>query len=386
MDPQDRYERLYDLRNKEIKEYSMDDNVFIYRCIHGSDPALSSEAENTVAISLQPYVKGLVQERIIKRGAVKIPNSELDDIIQSGLIAGIFTTAKKQSRLLYKYDPSYNTQIHTYLTSWITKAIDIAIDNALQKVELTDEEQRVKSWMKGVVSFIKETGIKDPSPQDYLHRAKLEGKSPKRYNLASFAKILEIIKSEEIGKKKSYEEANENLVTQKVINVEHDAVSDVAYEETLETINKLGYFEKMAIESKITASSLAELDNRNEKLVCQVTCNENGKIAKITMTNNPIKNMHLIFCAKTGQKISVRDFMRLLENAKEELKNRIYNDNQVIHKTYKIENTLELDDSFESFGFTINEDEREQIILEEYNKIYGITTMTSIMPHDLEKP
>ncbi len=373
-------DKLYALEKKDIKDYTNEDNIFIYSCICNDNKYTRELAKNTLAISFTSYILCKAKDMVASKKSIKkLGEEEILEIYQAGQEA--------VSKKMIDFDPFRNTKIHTYLTWSIDAFMDAELDYHIKGIRVSDNEREKYHWMKAVEPILKEEGIKNPTAQDYYNRAREEGKSEKTYNLTIMARLLEYKKLNELGSAslEGLEEIGTSVPSE--TNVCEFVIDNTVYDEDIKIIEKLGYHDRIAIQCKIEADNFSP--NEYAKLLGK-KCDK--KFEDKVNTDNPnkknkIKNdyMYLLFLKKTElnkKELSKKEFERLLAEAINEFRKRKYNKKKPILKKNNIDNSLQLDDSYDSFfdfdsaiEDTINKMNPgivEEIYRKEFNETYPV--------------
>lgn len=317
---------LYELEKKECSDYTQEENIFIYRCIHSENIRIKKVALNTVTLSIMPYIKKRATRLVAERGRVgNLSSQSVDDIMSAGLSA----FAQK----IKLYSPDYNTQISSYVTYWTEQAMEAEIDKEIKGYELPDYGRRAMKFIAKTTPILNDKGIKEPTAQDYYYLASVQGKDVSKYNLTLFERTLELMRCSEQHSVEELEEIGIQVCSKH--NVHEEVMQQDDYNAVMNAIDKLAYFDRIAIECKIEADEICEssrdksYDNR-------------------TIYNTAYK----LFKEKTKlNKFSQRDFTRLITDATDELSRRM----EIRHNTVKrnkIANTsLIADESFDTYFF-----------------------------------
>lgn len=315
---------LYELENKECSEYSQEENIFIYRCIHSENIRIKNTALNTVTLSIIPYIKKRAARLIAERGRVgNLSTQSIDDIVSAGLSA----FAQK----IKMYSPNYNTQISTYVTYWTEQAMEAEIDKEIKGFEIPDYGRRAMKFIAKTTPLLNEKGIMEPTAQDYYYLASVQGKDISKYNLTLFERTIELMRYSEQHSVEELEDIGIQVTSSH--NVHDEVIKKDEYNAILAAINKLGYFDRIAVECKIEANEICES--------CRTKNYDNR-----TIYNTAYK----LFKEKTGlNKFSQRDFTRLLTDATDELSKRMEIRQNKVHKKRFMDTSLLADESFDSF-------------------------------------
>lgn len=315
---------LYKLENKECSEYTQEENRFIYQNIHSDNEYIKKVALNTVTTSIIPYLKKRATKLVTERGNVgNLSLQSIDDIFAAGLTA----FAQK----IQTYSPEYNTQISTYVTYWTEQAMEAEIDKEIKGYELPDYSRRAMKFIAMTTPILNERGIKEPTAQDYYYLASVQGKDTTKYNITLFERTLELMKCSEQHSMEELENIGIQIYSGQ--DVYEEVVQKNDYDAVICAINKLAYFDKIAIECKIEAGEICE------------------SIKGKNIDNRTIYNAaYKLFKEKTNiSKFSQRDYIRLVTDATNELSRRL----EVRHKKRRyakyVDNSLVLDDSFDLY-------------------------------------
>ncbi len=342
-------EQLYQLEEKECSKYTQEDNLFVFRCLHSDDERIVKTAQNTVAQGMWQYINVKANTLFMEVGPIGgLTVQSIEDIMSVGL--------EMLSKQMMNYDPSYGTQIHSYTIYWIDRAMRMARDKAIRGTELSEAQIRALKFIGVNEPVLKERGIYKPTAQDYFQLAIEQGKDTiKYYNLTNLSKMMSFRST--YGKQ-SLEALEENGIT---INTKVSVYEEVEQKQNIEiihdTINKLAYFERLAIESKIIAKEEVEKDRKKKNDARTIYV-----------------NAYRIFKIKSKlEKISQRDFSRLLTDATNELSERLAVKQRRMVKKHVLDNSLKLDDSFDSlFGeeMEINHNDVSNIFDKELSQKY----------------
>ena len=317
---------LYELEQKECSDYTQEENVFIYRCIHSENDRIKRVALNTVTLSIMPYIKKRANRLVAERGRVgNLSTQSVDDIISAGLSA--FAHKVKM------YSPEYNTQISSYVTYWTEQAMEAEIDKEIKGYELPDYGRRAMKFIAKTTPILNEKGIQEPTAQDYYYLASVQGKDVSKYNLTLFERTLELMRCSEQHSVEELEEIGIQVTSKH--NVYEEVIQQDDYNAVLNAIDKLAYFDRIAIECKIEADEICEssrdksYDNR-------------------TIYNTAYK----LFKEKTKlNKFSQRDFTRLITDATDELSRRMATRRPSSRRDKLVNTSLIADESFDSYFF-----------------------------------
>ena len=342
--------QLYELEKKKCDEYTNEENLFFYQCYHHPDPVISQLAGDVASKGMIPYIQNIARKMILERGA-DLTSEDIEEVFAAGSVA--FASKLKT------YDPIQypGVQLHSYAHPWMASEIDAAIDEAIKGMSLENHEIRIMKWMKYVepkiVAEIKKTDptftAKDLTAQDFVNRAKDEKRPKDKYNLDIIKKIMDYMNYHAPKSIERMEENGQHLSHPN--DIFEDAYSNIQVDRTLEMISKMGYFNKMAIKSKMNVANTG-IDVK--KGIQKATYDE---FKKLTQCN-----------------ISQKDFERLLTDAQEELSNRLK-----IRKRKKItnvfvDNSLSLDNSFDYLfddkGPDINQIDIQYTLEMEFNEKY----------------
>lgn len=320
-------DKLYAMQDKECKEYTEEEADFVMKCLYMNNNRIKREAENTLTLGIKQYIELSAIKLIQSKSALgSFSPQDIEDVQQAGFeaFAGQFK----------RFIPNSGTKLTSFITHWTDEAMNDEIDNILNHTNLTESQSRINAFIGATKPLLQSRGIEHPTSQDYFQIALEQGKDTvKYYNLTNIERALNSTKG---YKGRSMEELADNGF---LAHNDYDVLKEVedreAYNELISIINKLAYFDKKAIESKIEAFELCK-DEPDKKHDAR------------TMYFNAYK----IFKKKTGiSDISQRDFNRLLADATNELNaRRNVKPQSKKYRTY-INNSLDLDDSFDSlFG------------------------------------
>ena len=315
---------LYELEKKECSEYTKEDNLFIFRTIHCEDEYIKKVALNTVTMSIIPYIRKRATKLVNERGNVgNLSSQSIDDIFAAGLTA----FAQK----ILTYSPEYNTQISTYVTYWTEQAMEAEIDKEIKGYELPDYSRRAMKFIAMTTPLLNERGIKEPTAQDYYHLAAMQGKDITKYNITLFERTLELMKCSEQHSMEELENIGVQIYSGQ--DVYEEVVNKNDYDAVVCAINKLAYFDKIAIECKIEAGEICE-NNKSR-----------------TVDNRTIYNTaYRLFKEKTNiKKFSQRDYTRLVTDATNELRKRLEIRSRKKKNLRIVDNSLAVDDSFDLY-------------------------------------
>ena len=367
--------RLYELEKKEIKDYTQDDNMFVFQCYNNDNKYVKQAAGDTIGKSMHSYLNSKAKDLVMSRRTIKHLNEEaIEDIMGAGNLM--------MSKRLQFYDPTRQTQIHTYLTDWITDAMEEELDYQIKGTRLKEHDRRILKWMRAVDPLLKESGIKDPTVQDYVNRAMEEGKGKDKYNISVISRILEYKRLNEFGITSLEGLEEKGLPVPYHQDVSGQVIGDMMCQKDMEIIQKLGYHDRIALFCKIEAEDYSP-DGYDKKT---------GK--KKNISNNPNKRnkikkeyMYDLFLEKTDmttRDLSKKEFERLLSDAISEFKRRKFEKPVPVKKKFSMDNSLSLDDSYDVFFEMDAEirydtekadpDKVDRIIKEEFDKRYSIRT------------
>ncbi len=343
--------KIYSLEEKEYNEYSDEEADFIMKCIYINDDWIKQAAENVISQSIMRYIQKRSTQLIQAKGVMRNLSSQDVEDIQ---IAGYQAFAGQFRR----YIPNRGTKLTTFLTYWLDEAMNDQIDDIINHTDMTESEHRVNEFIGIARPILQSRGIEEPTAQDYYQLALEKGRDTNKYlNLTGIERALNSIKG---YKGKSVEELDENgFLVHDSYDVTEDIIEKENYNNLCATIDKLAYFDKIAILSKVEAFEQSENDPKKKH-----------------DTRTIYFNAYKAFKKKTGiTDLSQRDFTRLLTDATNELSARLaVKHTRRKHSTY-VNNSLNLDDSFDSlFGeeATVSNDDINITLNIEFNSKYPV--------------
>ena len=331
-------------------EYSDEEADFIMKCIYFQDERIKREAENTITLGVQQYIQRRSTQLIQKKGVGnQLTHQDLEDIQADGFaaFAGNFR----------KYIPNSGAKLTTFLTMWLDKAMNNSIDNIINHTDMTESEHRVSEFLGVARPILHNRGIDEPSAQDFYQLALEMGRDTNKYlTISGIEKHLNSVKGYQ---GKSVEELNENgFLVHDNFDVLELIIEKEGHNNVLENINKLGFFDKLAIMCKVEAYELSKNDPQKKQDARTIYF-----------------NAYKIFKEKANlSKISQRDFTRLLTDATNELAARLNKKSSKRKHSTFVNNSLILDDSFDTlFGEEVIIDaDKINITLDvEFNKKYS---------------